>query len=208
LHVLNLATVTGAPAITDPYRHFIGSDILSPENGAAVLADFPAIKQTGFFPVGDLHVTGNFEKLIADVNDPAFSAAVSEKLGLDLVDKPRLITLRHWSAASDGRIHTDSLSKIATVLIYLNESWRDSGAGRLRVLRNGTDFEDYTAEISPVLGTVFGFRRADNSWHGHLPFAGERKVLQITWLTDASKVAHKTRTAKLSRWLKKLNPFT
>ncbi len=207
MHVLNLEALTAALPLNEPYRHFIGSAALKPDREAAVLADFPPIKQTGFFPVTDLDISGAFQELIDDVNHPAFSAAVSEKLGLDLTDKPRLITLRHWSAASDGRIHTDSLSKIATVLIYLNESWRDSGAGRLRVLRSADNFEDYTAEISPVVGTIFGFRRADNSWHGHLPFAGERKVLQVTWLIDASKVAHKTRTAKWSRWLKKLNPF-
>ena len=207
MQILNLDAIAAAAPVAEPYRYFVGGDALQTGRADAVLADFPAIKQTGFFPVSDLPVTGAFQQLIDDVNDPAFSALVSEKLGLDLVSKPRLITLRHWSASSDGRIHTDSLSKIATVLIYLNEEWKDAGAGRLRVLRGPDNFDDYTAEISPVIGTIFGFRRADNSWHGHLPFAGERKVLQVTWLIDESKVAHKTRTAKLSRWLKKLNPF-
>ena len=205
MHVVNLEAIQTASLRDEPYRYFIGSNALKADG--AVLADFPVLEQTGFFPVGDLQITGDFRKLIDDVNDPAFSAAVGKNLGLDLATRPRLITLRHWSAASDGRIHTDSASKIATVLIYLNESWLESGAGRLRVLRGAGDFEDYSAEISPVLGTVFGFRRADNSWHGHLPFAGERKVLQIAWLTDESKVARKTRAARLSRWLKKLNPF-
>lgn len=208
MRVLNLESVTGAAPITEPYRHFIGSQALKDDAAPAVLRDFPTIKQTGFFPVGDLPVAGAFQDLVADVQDPAFSAAVGEKLDLPLTEKPKLITLRHWSAASDGRIHTDSVSKLATVLIYLNEQWKDAGAGRLRVLRSGTDFEDYTAEISPVVGSIFGFRRSDNSWHGHLPFAGERKVLQIAWLIDESKVAHKTRTAKFSRLLKKLNPFS
>ena len=208
MRVLNLDAIAGSAPCSEPYQHFIGNDALPGEAAQAVLRDFPRLKQTGFFPVGDLEITGAFQDLLADVNEPAFSAAVSEKLGLDLTDKPKLITLRHWSAASDGRIHTDSVSKIATVLIYLNESWLESGAGRLRVLRSGNNFEDYTAEISPVVGSVFGFRRADNSWHGHLPFAGERKVLQVTWLIDASKVAHKTRTARVSRLLKKLNPFS
>ena len=208
MRVINLEAITGTAHHPEPYRHFIGNNVLKAEAAPAVLADFPAIKQTGFFPISDLNISGAFLDLLADVADPAFSAAVSEKLGLELVDRPRLVTLRHWSAASDGRIHTDSISKIATVLIYLNEQWRDTGAGRLRVLRSANDFEDYTAELSPVVGSVFGLRRADNSWHGHLPFAGERKVLQVTWLTDESKVARKTRTAKWSRWLKRLNPFS
>ena len=208
MRVINLEAITGTVHQPEPYRHFIGNNVLKPESAPTVLADFPVIKQTGFFPVSDLTITGAFQDLLADVAEPAFSAAVSEKLDLELVGKPRLVTLRHWSAASDGRIHTDSVSKIATVLIYLNEQWRDAGAGRLRVLRSANDLEDYTAEISPVVGSVFGFRRADNSWHGHLPFAGERKVLQVAWLTDESKVGRKTRTAKWSRWLKRLNPFS
>lgn len=208
MRVLNLDAIAATQALDQPYRHFIGADALKADAAPAVLRDFPAIKQTGFFPVGDLAVTGAFQDLLADVEDPAFSAAVGEKLDLPLIEKPKLITLRHWSAASDGRIHTDSVSKIATVLIYLNESWQDAGAGRLRVLRSADTFEDYAAEISPVVGSIFGFRRADNSWHGHLPFAGERKVLQVTWLIDQSAVAHKTRTAKVSKLLKKLNPFS
>lgn len=208
MRVFNLDAITKVPPIAEPYRHFIGAEALKADVAPAVLRDFPAIKQTGFFPVGDLAVAGAFQDLIADVEDPAFSVAVGEKLDLPLADKPKLITLRHWSAASDGRIHTDSVSKIATVLIYLNESWQDAGAGRLRVLRSADNFDDFVAEISPVVGSIFGFRRADNSWHGHPPFAGERKVLQVTWLIDQSAVAHKTRTAKVSRLLKKLNPFS
>ena len=207
MYAIDLEVLAAASVLQDPYPHFIGDGILKPGTAAKVLADFPVLKQTGFFPVSDLNVSGAFEDLIRDVNEPAFSALVGEKLGLELTDKPKLITLRHWSAASDGRIHTDSLSKIATVLIYLNEGWRDLSAGRLRVLRNNHDFEDYSAEINPTLGTFFGFRRTENSWHGHLPFAGERKVLQITWLIDASKLTHKRRTAKIGGWLKALNPF-
>jgi Rps23 Pro-64 3,4-dihydroxylase Tpa1-like proline 4-hydroxylase len=126
---------------------------------------------------------------------------------MDLVSRPTLITVRKWSAAGDGRIHTDSTSKIATLLVYLNAAWTDTGEGRLRVLRSATDFNDYTREISPVAGSVFGFKRTEQSWHGHLPFVGERRVVQITWLLDESKVAHKRRLGKFSRLVKKLNPF-
>lgn len=208
MRILNLEAITGAAALAEPYRHFIGGGAFSPDAAAAVLTTFPRLDEPGFFPVFDLTLRGAFGDLIADASDPAFSSAVSEKLDLDLRDRPRLLTLRHWSAASDGRIHTDSPGKLATVLIYLNEHWLDSGAGRLRVLRSASDFGDYSAEISPVVGNIFGFRRAENSWHGHLPFAGERKVLQVTWLTDDSKLARKTRTARFTRWLKKLNPIS
>jgi hypothetical protein len=204
MRVIDLDVLQAAPAVPSPYPHFTTGGALRPESVPALMTDFPAITQPGFFPIDDVPVKGAFAALLDDLQDPAFSAMAGEKLGMDLVSRPTLITVRKWSAASDGRIHTDSVSKIATLLVYLNESWTDTGEGRLRVLRSGTDFNDYTAEISPVAGTVFGFRRTDSSWHGHLPFVGERRVVQITWLQDESKVAHKRRLGKLSRWLKNL----
>ncbi len=208
MNVINLSAIVGAPLTREPYSYFIGSNVLKPEAVAGLMADFPTIRQAGFYPLSDIAVGGSFKNLVADLDDDAFSQAVGEKLEMDLVTRPKLITLRRWSSASDGRIHTDSASKIATTLIYLNEQWADNGAGRLRVLRQPGDFNDYAAEISPVAGNVFGFKRGENSWHGHLPFAGERKVVQITWLIDDSKVTHKTRTAKFTRWLKRLNPWS
>lgn len=207
MQIINFAAIEAAPAFDAPYRHFVGSSVLAPEAVPGLIADFPEIGQAGFYPVGDLTVTGAFAALMDEIAAPDFSRAVGAKLDMDLAGKPKLITIRKWSAASDGRIHTDSLSKIATTLIYLNERWQDDGAGRLRVLRGPKDFDDYDKEINPTVGSIFGFRRADNSWHGHLPFAGERKVVQITWLIDDSKVAHKQRTAKFTRLLKRLNPF-
>jgi SM-20-related protein len=59
-----------------------------------------------------------------------------------------------------------------------------------------------TAEISPVMGSCFGFRRADNSWHGHKPFAGERRVVQITWLRDASELERKKKRNSMAQFFK------
>ncbi len=51
----------------------------------------------------------------------------------------------------------------------MNDSW-DQDGGRLRVLNNGTDLNDYAAEIPPDGGTLLVFRRSGQSWHGHEPF--------------------------------------
>jgi len=208
MNILDLDAITAAPTAQSPYPHFSLGGALKPESIPSLMADFPAIAAPGFFPIDDVPVTGAFAALLQDLQDPAFSKAVGAKLGLDLAAHPTLITVRKWSASGDGRIHTDSTSKLATLLVYLNEAWTDTGEGRLRVLRSDKDFNDYTSEISPVVGSVFGFRRAANSWHGHLPFTGERRVVQITWLTDESKVVHKRRVGKFSRLMKRLNPFS
>lgn len=208
MSLLDFTAIAAAPASGEPYQHFLGDHALVTENVPALMADFPEIREPGFYPAADLVLKGRFAELIDELNAPEFSRIVGEKLGMDLVSKPRLITIRRWSAMSDGNIHTDSLSKIATTLLYFNDRWSDNGAGRLRVLRGPKDFEDYAKEVSPVVGTIFGFKRAENSWHGHLPFAGERKVVQITWLIDDSKVARKQRTARFTRLLKRINPFS
>ena len=69
---------------------------------------------------------------------PEFQATIAEKFEVDLVDKPKMYSLRGYTRSKDGRIHTDSKDKIITVLLYLNENWSQEG-GKLRVLRSGTD---------------------------------------------------------------------
>ena len=91
-----------------------------------------------------------------------------------------MTTVRGRCDLSDGKIHTDSTSKIITVLIYMNETW-DQPGGRLRLLRSATDLNDIIVEVPPVAGTMLA---CHNSWHGHESFAGERRVIQFNWLTS------------------------
>jgi len=92
------------------------------------------------------------------------------------------------------------------VLLYLNEDWGAEG-GKLRILRNGTDLEDYVAEVPPSLGTLLVFKRSDNSWHGHKPFEGQRRVVQMNWVLDNDVVNREQRRHSLSTQFKKLKNF-
>jgi hypothetical protein len=172
-------------------------------------SDYPDIKEPGFFTESDVseRLHGAFAKLLADLKSPEVSKIVSEKLDIDLVNKPKMITIRKISQAKDGRIHTDGEAKIATMLTYLNENWDGTDAGCLRVLRNDKNFDDYVEQISPLTGTVFAFRRSDSSWHGHTPFVGERRVVQMTWLRSEADVARKEKRGALSHSLKKIFRF-
>ena len=49
------------------------------------------------------------------------------------------------------------------------------------MLRSATDLEDYTAEVVPAGGTMLAFRRTENSFHGHKPHVGERRILQLSY---------------------------
>jgi hypothetical protein len=65
----------------------------------------------------------------------------------------------------------------------MNESW-DQPGGRLRLLRSSRDINDIIVEVPPIAGTLLAFKRSNNSWHGHEPFIGERRVIQFNWLTS------------------------
>ena len=79
--------------------------------------------------------------------------------------------------------------------------------GRLRILRSATDLNDAAEEVSPNGGTLLVFRRSDNSWHGHEPFEGQRRAIQMNWVTDEEVVEHEQRRHRFTSTLKKLNPF-
>ncbi len=110
-------------------------------------------------------------------------------------------TVRGRCQQKDGRIHTDTKSKIITVLVYLNPQWEQSG-GRLRLLKGKDDIEDYAAEVPPDEGTLLAFRRSGNSFHGHKPFVGERRVIQFNWVTDSGTVWRENLRHRLSAWIK------
>ena len=75
-------------------------------------------------------------------------------------------------------------------------------AGRLRVLYDGKNYEPFAVEVPPTMGTMFAFLRADNSWHGHEPFEGERRVVQVAWLKDASELERKKKRNRTAQFLK------
>jgi SM-20-related protein len=202
--ILDLSAIERGIVSETPYPHLIATGAL-PQSVAVMLAqDFPAIDRPGFFPASLFPRAGSFDRLLRDLESPALAATLTRKLGIELRDKPQMITIRKWSAIEDGRIHNDGEAKIATSLLYLNEHWQEGAAGSLRVLRSETDFDDMAAEISPIYGSFFAFKRTENSWHGHKPFAGERRVVQITWLRSWDDFYRKQKRGKFSWVLKKL----
>ena len=88
----------------------------------------------------------------------------------------------------------------------MNGSWEAPG-GRLRLLRSEDSLEDVIAEVPPAEGTLVAFRVTENSWHGHAPFVGPRRVIQLNWVTDESVVKHEQSRHRFSAKVKKLFRF-
>jgi hypothetical protein len=171
------------PLVRQPFEHLIVPQFISPRPLAEINADYPKISTSGSFPVDQLSFGPAFRNFLEELNGDDFREAFEEKFGIELTGRPTITTVRGRCGPGDGKIHTDSATKIITVLIYMNESW-DQPGGRLRLLRSSDDLSDIIVEVPPIAGTLLAFKRSNNSWHGHEPFVGERRVIQFNWLTS------------------------
>lgn len=201
---LQLDRFRATPLVTDPFEYVVVRNFIEPAALASARASFPAVPGAGSHPPSSLVIGGGFKRMVDEVCGAEFKQCVEEKFGLSLTGRPFMYTVRGHTRSRDGRIHTDSKTKIITVLLYLNDDSWPTGGGRLRLLRSGTDLEDYAEEIEPAGGTLLVFRRSDASWHGHHPFEGPRRALQFNWVTDQSVVDREQGRHGLSARIKRL----
>jgi len=194
------------PLSHDPFEFLIVRDFVRADNQGHLARDFPPIAHPGSYPVSELHYGPAFDALLAELRGPEFRAAVADKFGLDLSARPEMITIRGHCRSRDGRIHTDTASKLISILIYLNERWEEQG-GRLRLLRSRDDLDDVVAEVPPEWGTMVAFRRSDASFHGHRPYSGGRRVIQVNWVRDQAVVDHEIARHRRSAWFKRVFPW-
>lgn len=206
MSLINLARLRAAALQRDPFDFVVVDEFIHREHLPAVLADFPAITRHGSFPLDEFAGGPSFVQLAAELGSPALRQAIEQKFAVDLTDRPTMITLRGFGDGRDGRIHTDSASKIITLLLYMNPSWK-TAAGRLRLLRGPDDLADFAAEVPPLAGTMVAFRRSDRSFHGHHPHVGPRRSIQLNWVTDERVVRRELGRHRWSARLKTLNPF-
>ena len=200
---LDLQRFEQTPLNREPFEYLVVPEFVKPQVREAISDDYPKVKKAGSFPLSEVTFGPKFKALTDDLNGPEFRAAVGRKFLIDLTGRPTMITVRGRCSEKDGKIHTDSKTKIITVLLYLNSKWESAG-GRLRLLRSGNNLDDMVLELPPVAGTLLVFKRSDNSWHGHKPFAGERRVIQLNWVTDEEVVRREQRRHRFSATIKKI----
>jgi SM-20-related protein len=200
---LNLDKLRNARIEQQPFSYTIVPGFLSPETVSRINATYPNIEKGGSYPIESLQSNMAIKDVIAELDSPEFQKVIADKFDVALEGRPKMYSLRGYTRAKDGSIHTDSKDKIITVLLYLNENWQQPG-GRLRILRDGTNVDNFAAEVPPDNGTLLVFKRSDTSWHGHHPFEGPRRSLQMNWMTsEGSKGWHKVRHS-ISAAVKKL----
>ena len=203
--MLDIEAIRQAQAEHAPFS-FFQARVLGEDDLDQIRADFPAIEKPGVFPADALQYGPGFAALLSEMQSPELAEAVGGKLGVDLKGLPVMVTVRGRAQPKDGRIHTDTKDKVATCLLYLNGAWDESG-GRLRLLRNGSDLDDYIAEVPPNGGAFLAFKVSENSWHGHKPFVGERRSIMVNWLRSEGAHSRQLGRHKLSAKVKRLIPF-
>lgn len=206
MSILDLEGFRAALLSRAPFDYLVLPGFVKKEALAAIHEGFPSIKQPGSFPLSELSYGPGFAALVEELNGEPMRKAFEEKFDIDLTNRPTMITVRGCSSNRDGRIHTDTETKIITVLIYMNPQWEPAG-GRLRLLRSPTDLDDVILEVPPHEGTLLCFRRSDNSYHGHKPFVGPRRVIQFNWITEQRVVDREIRRHRFTAWTKRLLPF-
>lgn len=203
--MLDLAAFAAAPLIREPFPYLVLPGFVRPEARAAVHADYPAVETPGSFPLSEVRYGPAFAALVEELKGAPMRAAFAAKFGLDLDGLPTMLTVRGRCGKKDGQIHTDSTTKVITVLIYMNPRWEEAG-GRLRLLRSPVDIEDVLVEVPPEEGTLIAFRRSDNSYHGHKPFNGPRRVIQLNWVADEGYLRFEATRHRISAFFKRILP--
>ena len=201
--MLDLGRFRNTPLTREPFDFLIVPEFVRAEARLAIDKDYPEVGRSGSFPLREVTYGTAFAKLIEEMRGDEFRKVFEEKFNIDLANKPDMITVRGRCNEKDGKIHTDSETKIITILIYMNSAWESTG-GQLRLLRSGYNLEDVICEVPPTEGTLLAFRRSNNSWHGHKPFSGPRRVIQFNWVTSEAVVRREQNRHRLSAWMKKL----
>jgi hypothetical protein len=203
---LDIAALAATPVAADPFAHVVVPHFVPPEFLRHIQADLPPMASGGSFPPESLKLGPAAASLVAQMEGPALRAAIASKFGLDLTGAPVMLTLRGRTREKDGRIHTDSVAKRVTVLLYLNpqtDAWAKQ-EGCLRLLRSATDLEDYAVEVPPVNGTLLVFPNGPTTWHGHRTFVGQRHAIQLNYMTNDDRARIELRRHRWSAFVKRL----
>ena len=202
---LDLAALTATPVAGDPFPHVVVPHFVPPGFLSRIQGDLPAMATGGSYPPQSVKLGPSAASLVAQMQAPPLRDAIAAKFGLDLADAPVMLTIRGRTREKDGRIHTDSVAKRVTVLLYLNpqtDAWAKQ-EGCLRLLRSADDLEDYAVEVPPVDGTLLVFPNGPTTYHGHKSFVGRRYAIQLNYMANDGRARSELRRHRVSAFLKR-----
>ncbi len=204
--LINFSALQQTAVKEQPFPYLVVPNFIKPEMLSRLAQAFPDIQHRGSIPASSVASDAIFQQLIAELEGDELRQTLADKFDLDLAAKPTMLTLRGNTSEKDGRIHTDSRSKMITVLLYMNETW-ETKEGQLRLLNSPHSLDDYCEEVSPLAGTCLIFKVTPNGWHGHTQYVGKRLSLQLNYLTSDAALAKHLNHHKLTAFIKRWLPF-
>ena len=184
-----------------PFFH-VDNIFLDQIDSASIIKDFPDINDGGSFHVDAIPSGESIHRLIEELESEEFKKILETKFNINLDEAKVVTTLRGFSRKKDGKIHTDSKTKILTVLLYLNLNWPEN-RGNLRLLKGNNNLEEYIKEIPCTFGSLVSFKVTDECWHGFKPYEGKRLSIQLNYIYPEALSFHNLRH-KLSSSLKSI----
>jgi len=203
IETINLDALRATPVTQEPFPYVIVPNFVRAEAIDKIEQDYPDVQVAGSVPLPSLTYGQKFDQFMREIRSPEMTAVIAEKFNVDLAGRPTTVTVRGQCRINDGQIHTDSKTKLITVLIYMNGKWEQAG-GRLRLLRSPDNLDDAFAEVPPVQGTLLAFRNQPNAWHGHESFNGPRRAIQLNWVKNQGVVWREQMRHRLSAFAKKI----
>ena len=203
MKLINSEKLSKAPVNKDffPFFH-VDNIFLDQIDSASIIKDFPDINDGGSFHVDAIPSGELIHKLIEELESEEFKRILEAKFNINLDEAKVVTTLRGFSRKKDGKIHTDSKTKILTVLLYLNLNWPEN-RGNLRLLKGNNTLEEYIKEIPCTFGSLVSFKVTDECWHGFMPYEGKRLSIQLNYIYPKAFTYHNLRH-KLSSRLKSM----
>lgn len=188
--MINIDLINTTPLKMEPFPYFTIEQSMLDKELVGLIQNFPIINSGGSFNKEDLELSEHYHSLHDSLDSEPFRQALSEKFKVNVITSPIMLTYRGFSRTKDGRVHTDSKTKLLTILIYFNDGWAIE-SGKLRIL-NSDDINDIAEEVNPTAGSMVAFKVTDNCWHGYPSFEGTRNAIQVNFLAnEAASKKHK-----------------
>jgi Rps23 Pro-64 3,4-dihydroxylase Tpa1-like proline 4-hydroxylase len=171
---------------TDPFEWKFLDQLFTSEDATALAASFPRDKfkkVTGYdgeksyvyvsrslihmgadTPSHPDGLSAAWRELAGDLLSPAYRAAMTRLTGRDLSSHPIEVNVVHYGPGAWLGPHLDLKEKIATHVLYFNQTWDRENGGCLGILRSSNP-ADIAAEIDPIVGSSVLIVRSDRSWH-------------------------------------------
>jgi len=184
--MLNFSRIEQDVMEVHPFAWKFIDQLFSPADAAALAASFPrdhfkkvtghdGEKSYAYWSRSLIHMGAStatyaealspaWAALAKDLLSPDYRKSLSRLTGRDLASCDLEVNAIHYGPGAWLGPHLDLKEKIATHVLYFNESWNPADGGCIRIL-NSSNPEDVAAEIPPIVGGSSLLVRSESSWH-------------------------------------------